>query len=64
MDMTETPQPTAWIIQHCSVCEVVAIRVKAGEQEDKPVCKWCRAKANHGCPFAAYPHHVLHESAA
>ncbi len=50
-----------WIIQRCTTpsCEG-AIRVLAGNQSPHPVCKWCRANDEHGCPYAAYSSHLPH----
>ena len=45
METPPTPHlGTDWLIQHCTTpgC-TVAIRVRAGQQMDVPVCKWCLA---------------------
>ena len=38
----KTTALSAWVIQHCSTkgCNV-AIRMRAGQQEAVPVCRWC-----------------------
>jgi hypothetical protein len=50
-----------WVIQHCTRpgCDS-AIRSHDGLPEAELVCKWCRAKEEHGCAFAVYPDHVTH----
>lgn len=40
MDTSYAPV-TAYVIQHCSQCKDVAIRVPIGCTMHEPVCKWC-----------------------
>lgn len=37
-----------WIVQSCATPRCfTAIRVKAGDQQDNPVCKWCQSGESH-----------------
>ena len=44
----------AWIIQACSTPRcVTSIRVRVGQQEAQPICKWClRRQADEGMGHA------------
>lgn len=45
----------SWLIQRCSTSDChVSIRLEAGQQEFVPACKWCKATALHGTPYAIY----------
>ena len=45
-----------WIIQSCTTqgCQV-AIRVRAGQQEAVPICKWCLGNTAYINDYQDYP---------
>jgi hypothetical protein len=42
-----------FVIQHCTACQITAVRVPIAHTLTEPICKWCEAKRTAELPVEA-----------